>query len=154
MPRVLWSGVFHVGKKLYCGNLSYEVSTADLEQLFGQFGEVRDAQVVTDRDTGRSKGFGFVEMGTDAEAQAAIDGLNESMHNGRPLTVNEAKPRENRGGGGGGGYGGGGGGGRGYGGGGGGGGRSGGGGYGGGGGGRGGRGGGGGYGGGGGGGRY
>lgn len=120
-----------MGKKLYCGNLSYEVSTADLEKMFGEFGEVRDAQVISDRETGRSKGFGFVEMGTDAEAQAAIDGLHDTVHNGRPLTVNEAKPRENRGGGGGGGggrggYGGGGGGGRGYGGGGG---RSGGGGY-------------------------
>lgn len=104
-----------MGKKLYCGNLSYDISTADLEQLFGAYGEVRDAQVIVDRDTGRSKGFGFVEMGSDAEAQAAIDGLNESMQNGRALTVNEAKPRENRGGGGGGGrggYGGGGGGGR------------------------------------------
>ncbi|RCS48219.1 RNA-binding protein, partial [Bremerella cremea] len=102
-----------MGKKLYCGNLSYDISTADLEQLFGAYGEVRDVQVIVDRDTGRSKGFGFVEMGSDAEAQAAIEGLNESMQNGRNLTVNEAKPRENRGGGGGGrgGYGGGGGGG-------------------------------------------
>ena len=96
-----------VGKKLYCGNLSYEVSAADLEKLFSEFGEVRDAQVVADRDTGRSKGFGFVEMSSDAEAQSAIDGLNETMQNGRPLTVNEARPRENRRGGGGrGGYGG------------------------------------------------
>lgn len=104
-----------MGKKLYCGNLSYDITTADLEQLFAAYGEVRDVQVIMDRDTGRSKGFGFVEMGSDAEAQAAIDGLNESMQNGRALTVNEAKPRENRGGGGGGGrggYGGGGGGGR------------------------------------------
>lgn len=87
-----------MGKKLYCGNLSYEVTSADLEQMFSQFGSVSDAQVVADRDTGRSKGFGFVEMGTEAEAQAAITGLHETMHNGRPLTVNEAKPRENRGG--------------------------------------------------------
>lgn len=103
-----------MGKKLYCGNLSYNTSTADLEALFGQYGEVREAQVIMDRDTGRSKGFGFVEMNSEAEAQAAIDGLNESMQDGRSLTVNEAKPRENRGGGGGGrgGYGGGGGGGR------------------------------------------
>lgn len=104
-----------MGKKLYCGNLSYDITTADLEQLFAAYGEVRDVQVIMDRDTGRSKGFGFVEMGSDAEAQAAIDGLNESMQNGRALTVNEAKPRENRSGGGGGGrggYGGGGGGGR------------------------------------------
>ena len=100
-----------MGRKLYCGNLSYNVSSNDLEQLFAPFGSVESAQVITDRDTGRSKGFGFVEMSSDAEAQAAIDGLNEKDHEGRPLTVNEAKPRENRGGGGGrGGYGGGGGG--------------------------------------------
>lgn len=97
-----------LGKKLYCGNLSYGVSSSDLEQLFAQFGSVTSAQVITDRDTGRSKGFGFVEMSNDAEAQAAIEGLNETEHDGRALTVNEAKPRENRGGGGGrGGYGGG-----------------------------------------------
>lgn len=106
-----------MGKKLYCGNLSYDVSSSDLEQMFGQYGMVESAQVISDRDTGRSKGFGFVEMSSDADAQAAIDGLNESMQGGRALTVNEAKPRENRSGGGGGGgrgYGGGGGGGRGY----------------------------------------
>jgi len=91
-----------VGKKLYCGNLSYDISTADLEKMFSEFGEVRSAEVIADRDTGRSKGFGFVEMSSDAEAQAAIDGLNETQQNGRPLTVNEAKPRESRGGGGGG----------------------------------------------------
>ena len=104
---------FALGKKLYCGNLGYDVTSSDLEQLFGEFGEVREAQVVTDRDTGRSKGFGFVEMSTDAGAQAAISGLHDTMQSGRPLTVNEAKPRENRSGGGGGGrgYGGGGGGG-------------------------------------------
>jgi len=82
-----------------------------LEQLFSQFGTVESAQVITDRDTGRSKGFGFVEMASESEAQAAISGLNEKEHEGRALTVNEAKPRENRGGGygggGGGGYGGG-----------------------------------------------
>jgi len=88
-----------LGKKLYCGNLSYEVSTSDLEQLFGSFGQVESAQVVIDRDTGRSKGFGFVEMNSDSEAQAAINGLNESMQGGRSLTVNEAKPREDRSGG-------------------------------------------------------
>lgn len=101
-----------MGKKLYCGNLGYDVSPLDLEKLFGAFGQVRDAQVVSDRATGRSKGFGFVEMNTDAEAQAAITGLNDTMHEGRPMTVNEARPREERGGsrgGGGGGYGGGGG---------------------------------------------
>ncbi|MBA2116811.1 RNA recognition motif domain-containing protein [Bremerella alba] len=92
-----------MGKKLYCGNLSYEITNADLEQLFGQYGMVESAQVIVDRDTGRSKGFGFIEMSSDADAQAAIDGLNESMQGGRALTVNEAKPRENRSGGGGGG---------------------------------------------------
>ena len=105
-----------MGKKLYCGNLGYDVSSSDLEVLFSQFGQVRSADVISDRDTGRSKGFGFVEMNSDAEAQAAINGLNDKDHGGRPLTVNEAKPRESRGGGGGGGgrgggYGGGGGGG-------------------------------------------
>ena len=98
-----------MGKKLYCGNLSYSVSSSDLEQLFAEFGSVESAQVITDRDSGRSKGFGFVEMSSDAEAEAAINGLNEKEHEGRPLTVNEAKPRENRSGGGRGGYGGGGG---------------------------------------------
>lgn len=98
-----------MGKKMYCGNLSYNVSSSDLEQLFSQFGSVESAEVITDRDTGRSKGFGFVEMANEAEAQAAINGLNEKEHDGRPLTVNEAKPRENRRGGGDrGGYGGGG----------------------------------------------
>lgn len=92
-----------MGKKLYVGNLSYSVSSSELEQLFGQFGTVASAQVIQDRDTGRSKGFGFVEMSNDAEAQAAINGLHDKDHNGRPLTVNEAKPREDRGGGGGGG---------------------------------------------------
>lgn len=97
-----------VGKKLYVGNLSYSVSNSDLEQLFAAFGSVQSAQVIQDRDTGRSKGFGFVEMGSDAEAQAAIRGLHDQEHDGRPLTVNEARPREERGGGGGGGgYGGG-----------------------------------------------
>jgi RNA recognition motif-containing protein len=95
-----------LGTKLYCGNLSYSVSSSDLEQLFSQFGSVESAEVIMDRDTGRSKGFGFVEMASKAEAQAAINALNEKEHEGRPLTVNEAKPRENRGGGGGGGRGG------------------------------------------------
>jgi cold-inducible RNA-binding protein len=104
-----------VSKKLYVGNLTYQVSSSDLEQLFSQFGSVESAQVIEDRDTGRSKGFGFVEMSSDSEAQAAIQGLHDQEHNGRRLTVNEAKPRESRSGGGGGGgrgYGGGGGGGR------------------------------------------
>ena len=100
-----------VGKKLYCGNLSFNVSSSDLEQLFSQYGSVDSAQVIQDRDTGRSKGFGFVEMGSDAEAAAAIEGLDGTDHDGRSIKVNEARPREpRRGGGGGGGYGGGGGG--------------------------------------------
>jgi RNA recognition motif-containing protein len=101
-----------VGKKLYVGNLTYNVNESDLEALFTPFGQVQSAQIIVDRDTNRSKGFGFVEMETDAQAQAAIQGLNAREHDGRNLTVNEAKPREARtggGGGGGGGYGGGGG---------------------------------------------
>jgi RNA recognition motif-containing protein len=96
-----------VGKRLYVGNLSYNVSKEQLEEMFSQFGTVSFAQVVQDRDTGRSKGFGFVEMSSDSEAQAAIDGLHNQQHDGRPLTVNEARPKEQRpgGGGGGGGYG-------------------------------------------------
>ena len=85
-----------MGKKLYVGNLSYNVSSSDLEQLFSQFGSVESAQVITDRETGRGKGFGFVEMSSESEANAAIDGLNEREHDGRRLTVNEAKPREAR----------------------------------------------------------
>jgi RNA recognition motif-containing protein len=92
-----------VGKKLYCGNLSYNLSSSDLEQLFAEFGTVQSAEVIMDRETGRSKGFGFVEMSSDAEAQAAIDGLNLKEHDGRALAVNEARPRQDRGGGGGGG---------------------------------------------------
>lgn len=89
--------------KLYVGNLSFEVSNADLEQLFAQYGSVRSAQVIQDRDTGRSKGFGFVEMADNGAAQTAISELNEKEFKGRRLTVNEARPREERGGGGGGG---------------------------------------------------
>ena len=103
-----------MGKKLYVGNLGYDVNDADLQQLFAQHGTVESAQVIQDKMTGRSKGFGFVEMGSDPEAQAAIAALNGKDYSGRALTVNEAKPREDRrggGGGGGGGYGGGGGGG-------------------------------------------
>jgi RNA recognition motif-containing protein len=98
-----------VGKKLYVGNLSYSVSSSELEQLLSAHGTVESAEVITDRATGQSKGFGFVEMATDEEAQAAITALNGQQHNGRALTVNEAKPREARTGGGGGrgGYGGG-----------------------------------------------
>ena len=112
VPRVvcLSSRSSIVGKKLYVGNLTYNVNESDLEALFTPFGTVQSAQVIVDRDTNRSKGFGFVEMGSDAEAQAAIQGLDGRDHDGRNLTVNEAKPREERGGGGGrGGYGGGGG---------------------------------------------
>src|SRR4051795_13433704 len=104
-----------MGRKLYVGNLSYNVTSSDLEQLFAQQGSVQSAEVIQDRESGRSKGFGFVEMGSDEEAQAAIAALNGQEHDGRALTVNEAKPREDRprgggGGGGRGGYGGGGGG--------------------------------------------
>ncbi len=102
-----------MGKKLYVGNLSYDTTNDSLQELFEAYGTVQSAQIIMDRDTGRSKGFGFVEMGSDQEAQAAINGLNGKEAGGRSLTVNEARPREDRGGGGGrGGYGGGGGGGR------------------------------------------
>jgi RNA recognition motif-containing protein len=91
-----------MGSKLYVGNLSYDTTGSDLEQLCAQHGTVQSAEVIQDRDTGRSKGFGFVQMGSDAEAQAAIAALNGQPHDGRNLTVNEAKPKENRTGGGGG----------------------------------------------------
>ena len=102
-----------MGNKLYVGNLPYSVRDSDLEQSFGQFGSVTSAKVMMERDTGRSKGFGFVEMGSDAEAQAAIEGMNGAPLGGRSLVVNEARPMEPRpprtgGFGGGGGYGGGG----------------------------------------------
>jgi RNA recognition motif-containing protein len=99
-----------MGSKLYVGNLSYNVTSSQLEELFSQHGTVQSAEVIQDRDTGRSKGFGFVQMGSDEEAQGAISALNGQEHDGRALTVNEAKPREERPRGGGGGYGGGGGG--------------------------------------------
>ncbi|MBP6776595.1 MAG: RNA-binding protein [Piscinibacter sp.] len=107
-----------MGNKLYVGNLAYGVRDDGLLQAFAQFGTVTSAKVMMDRDTGRSKGFGFVEMGSDAEAQAAINGMNGQALEGRAIVVNEARPREerpggfggSRGGGGGGGYGGGGGG--------------------------------------------
>lgn len=103
-----------MAKKLYCGNLGYNVTSSDLEGLFAEFGAVKSAEVINDRDTGRSKGFGFVEMQNDNDANAATNALNGKEHDGRTLTVNEAKPRAERSGGGGGrGYGGGGGG-RGY----------------------------------------
>jgi RNA recognition motif-containing protein len=94
-----------MGKKLYCGNLSYKMRSEQLEQLFSGFGTVVSAQVIEDRETGRSKGFGFVEMSTDQEAADAIDGLNGRDQDGRTMQVNEARPREERSGGGGGGYG-------------------------------------------------
>lgn len=97
-----------MGKKLYCGNLSYSVTSSQLEEMFSEYGNVASAEVISDRETGRSKGFGFVEMSSDEEAKAAAAGLNDSVHDGRPLVVNEARPREERGGGGGGGRGGGG----------------------------------------------
>ncbi|MGE4241565.1 RNA recognition motif domain-containing protein [Ramlibacter sp.] len=102
-----------MGNKLYVGNLPYQMRDSDLEQAFGQFGQVTSAKVMMERETGRSKGFGFVEMGSDAEAQAAINGMNGQPLGGRSVVVNEARPMENRPrtGGGGGGYGGGGGGG-------------------------------------------
>jgi cold-inducible RNA-binding protein len=90
-----------MGRKLYVGNLGYGVSSSDLEQLFAAHGTVDSAQVIEDRSTGQSKGFGFVEMGSDSEAQAAIAALNGQDHGGRALTVNEAKPRAPRSGGGG-----------------------------------------------------
>jgi cold-inducible RNA-binding protein len=87
-----------MGKKLYVGNLTYEVTASELETLFGQHGTVESAQVIADRDTGRSKGFAFVEMKTEQEAQAATAALNGKELHGRALTVNEAKPRESGGG--------------------------------------------------------
>src|SRR4051812_45643832 len=95
-----------MGSKLYVGNLSYNATGSDLEQLFAQHGTVKSAEVIADRETGRSKGFGFVQMGSDDEAQAAIGALDGQDHDGRSLKVNEAKPKESRsgGGGGGGGY--------------------------------------------------
>ena len=111
-----------MGKKLYVGNLPYSFRDSDMEQAFSQFGQVVSAKVMMERDTGRSKGFGFVEMSSDAEASAAVTGMNGQQHGGRALVVNEARPMEQRprtggfgggggSGGGGGGYGGGGGGG-------------------------------------------
>ena len=89
-----------MGKKLYVGNLSYSMGDSDLQQLFTAYGSVASAQVIMDRETGRSKGFGFVEMGTDQEAQAAIAACNGKEIEGRALTVNEARPKAEGGGGG------------------------------------------------------
>jgi RNA recognition motif-containing protein len=120
--RHFLNGARQLGTKLYVGNLAYSVDKSSLEELFGDFGTVTSAQVIMDRETGRSKGFGFVEMGSDQEAQSAISALNGKSVDGRNLTVNEARPQEPRtggfggggarrgpGGGGGGGFGGGGG---------------------------------------------
>jgi RNA recognition motif-containing protein len=96
-----------MGKKLYVGNLAYGIGDSDLQRLFEAHGAVVSAQVIMDRDTGRSKGFGFVEMGSDSEAQAAITAMNGADVEGRPLTVNEARPKPEGGGGGRGGFGGG-----------------------------------------------
>ena len=85
-----------MGNKLYVGNLAYSVRDEDLQQAFAQYGSVTSAKVMMDRDTGRSKGFGFVDMGTDAEAQAGINGMNGQALDGRALVVNEARPREER----------------------------------------------------------
>lgn len=85
-----------MGKKLYVGNLSYDVSSSDLERMLSEHGTVQSAEVISDRVTGRSKGFGFVEMDSDDEAQSAINALNGQEHDGRTLTVNEARPREPR----------------------------------------------------------
>ena len=85
-----------MGKRLYVGNLSFSATDAELRELFGAHGEVVSAQIITDRETGRSKGFAFIEMASDAAAQAADDALNGQQHGGRKLTVNEAKPRETR----------------------------------------------------------
>jgi cold-inducible RNA-binding protein len=89
---------FTMGAKVYVGNLSFDVENTELEQMFAPHGSVRSAQVIMDRETGRSKGFGFVEMSSDGEATAAISALNGRDCKGRALTVNEAKPREDRGG--------------------------------------------------------
>ena len=86
-----------MGKKLYVGNLSYDVDSSQLEQMFSGHGTVTSAQIITDRDTGRSKGFGFVEMGSDEDAQKAIGELNEYQLGGRGLTVNEARPKTSSG---------------------------------------------------------
>lgn len=96
-----------MSKKLYVGNLNYAVGNRELEQMFAAHGEVASANVITDRESGRSKGFGFVEMANDQDARAAISALNGKDFDGRSLTVNEARPREERSGGGRGGFGGG-----------------------------------------------
>jgi cold-inducible RNA-binding protein len=94
--RHFLNGARQLGTKLYVGNLAYSVDKSSLEELFGGFGTVTSAQVIMDRETGRSKGFGFVEMGSDQEAQSAISALNGKNVDGRNLTVNEARPQEPR----------------------------------------------------------
>lgn len=94
-----------MNSKLYVGNLSFDATQRDIEETFSEYGNVHSVNLITDRETGRPRGFGFVEMGSAEEAQAAIDGLDQQLVGGRNITVNIAKPRENRGGGGGGGYG-------------------------------------------------
>src|SRR6516225_10124825 len=101
--RVL-KGFLSMAKNIYVGNLVWGCTSDDLYALFQEHGAVKRAQVIMDKETGRSRGFGFVEMNNDAEAQKAIDALNGTDYRGRPLTVNEARPREDRGGGGGGGH--------------------------------------------------
>lgn len=103
LSYILTLGAFQLGKKLYVGNLSHNIGKNELEQMFTAYGTVISAQVINDRETGQSKGFGFVEMGTDQEAQAAISALSGKSIEGRDLTVNEARPQEARGGRGGGG---------------------------------------------------
>jgi len=88
-----------MGRRLYVGNLAFNTTDAELQELFSAHGTVSSAQVIADRETGRSKGFGFVEMADEAAAQAAIDALNGTQHNGRKITVNEAKPKEAKSGG-------------------------------------------------------
>jgi len=99
-PKTFCYGALRVGKKLFVGNLSYNVGDSDLQQLFAAHGNVASAQVIMDRDSGRSKGFGFVEMGSEQEAQAAISALNGAALDGRNVTVSEARAQEKRGGGG------------------------------------------------------
>ncbi len=96
-----------MGRKLYVGNLPYTVTESALSDKFAAYGTVESAKLITDRETGRSKGFGFIEMASDSEAQAAIEKVNGTDYDGRPMKVNEARPQEKRSGGGGGGYGGG-----------------------------------------------
>ena len=102
-PRNVWGSTFEyredvpLGNKLYVGNIAYEVDTDALNQAFGQYGTVTDCTIIMDRETGRSKGFGFVQMSSDSEAQAALDAMDGAVLEGRPIRVSEARPREERG---------------------------------------------------------